>query len=412
MPKSKRHLCQKMLFSVIAASLLVVFNSSAFVDQSDLDEFILETMEANHIPGLSACIVKKDKLVWAKQYGWADVENKIPMAADTIQNIGSISKTITATAVMQLWEKGKFKLDDDVNTYLSFKVRNPDYPDDPITFRQLLTHKSSIKDGQAYGKSYACGDPTISLKDWITEYFTPGSTYYDARENFHTWKPGTIKIPRGPRAYTNVGYGLLGYLAEVLSGMDFAEYCKKHIFVPLGMTQTGWHLADIDVSRHAIPYSYYPENFKQPEDLELRSLLPRYGPDKQSIKKGAFFPHCLYSFPNYPDGLIRTSVQDLSRFLRAYINGGTFEGVPILQKETIASMLSDRHLGRGLCWYTQKYKGGILTWGHGGGDPGISTQMLFIPEDDTGVIVFFNCDSPRNAYGKILNRLIAERAQF
>ena len=86
-----------------------------------------------------------------------------------------------------------------------------------------------------------------------------------------------------------------------------------------------------------------------------------------------------------------------------------FEGAQILQKETIASMLSDQHLGRGLCWYQQKYKGGVSTWGHGGGDPGIATQLLFIPEDGFGVIIFFNCDSPRGAYGNIINRLIAER---
>ncbi|MBW2085639.1 MAG: serine hydrolase [Deltaproteobacteria bacterium] len=377
-------------------------------EQSDLDKFILEKMKANHIPGLAACIVKNDKLVWANEYGWADIENKIPMTEYTIQNIGSISKTVTATAIMQLWETGKFKLDDDVNLYLPFKVRNPAFPDDPITFRQLLAHKSSIKDGKAYQKSYACGDPTISLKDWIEGYFTPEGKYYDAKDNFHTWKPGVIKTPRGPEAYTNVGYGLLGYLVEVISGMNFAEYCKKHIFAPLGMTHTGWYLADIDVSKHAIPYSYYPENFKQPEGITVESLLPRYGKDKQSLEKGTYFAHCLYSFPNYPDGLVRTSVRELSLFLRAYINHGTFKGVQILQKETIASMLSDKHFSRGLCWYPQRYKGGISTWGHGGSDPGISTQMCFVPEDGIGVIIFSNCDSPGNAYGEIINRLIAK----
>jgi len=412
MTKTKKHLYKKILPLLTAAILAVALGFSALTDQSELDQFILETIEANNVPGMAACIVKRDKLIWANAYGWADVENKIPRTVDTIQNIGSISKTITATAIMQLWEKGKFKLDDDVNQYLSFKVRNPAFPDDPITFRQLLVHKSSIKDGKAYGKSYACGDPTISLKDWIEGYFLPEGKYYDAKGNFHTWKPGTIKTPSGPRAYTNVGYGLLGYLVEVMSGMDFAEYCKKHIFVPLGMTQTGWHLADIDVSKHAIPYSFYPENFKLDEEITIESLLPRYGKDKQSIKKGAHFAHCLYSFPNYPDGLLRTSVRDLSRFLRAYMNNGVFEGAQILQKETIASMLSDKHLGRGLCWYQQKYKGGISTWGHGGGDPGISTQILFIPEDGFGVIVFFNCDNPKGAYGNIINRLIAERDKF
>jgi hypothetical protein len=74
---------------------------------------------------------------------------------------------------MQLWEKGKFELDDDINQYLPFPVRNPSHPDSPISFRSLLTHRSSIADSPAYGSSYACGDPGVSLETWIKEYFTP-----------------------------------------------------------------------------------------------------------------------------------------------------------------------------------------------------------------------------------------------
>jgi CubicO group peptidase (beta-lactamase class C family) len=383
-----------------------------FTQEQGLDEFILEKMKASDGPGVSAGIVKKDKLVWSGACGLADVENEKPRTEETVQNIGSISKTITATAVMRLFEQGRFKLDDDVNAYLPFPVRNPRFPDEPITFRQLLTHKSSIKDGPAYEHSYACGDPTVSLKDWIKGYFVPGGKYYDKEENFHTWKPGTIEIPPGPRAYTNVGFGLLGYLVEVISGLDFAEYCKKNIFTPLGMTHTGWYLADVDVSRHAIPYTPFSESFKMPEGLTVEGFLPRYGKDKQTLKPGGLFPHCLYSFPNYPDGLVRTSVPDMSRFLRAYINDGVFENYRLLKKETIQTMLSNEHLGRGLCWYELKLKNGDAAWGHGGGDPGISTQMMFRPGDDVGVILFFNTDNPGKAAAEILDRLFVEAAKF
>ena len=354
---------------VCLASALIALSS--IPQEQNLDAFILEKMKASNVPGVSACIVKKDKLVWSSAYGLADVENKKPRTEETIQNIGSISKTITATAVMQLFEQGKFRLDDDVNVYLPFPVRNPRFPDEPITFRQLLTHKSSIKDGPAYQKSYACGDPTISLKDWIKGYFVPGLKYYSEEENFHTWKPGTIEIPPGPRAYTNVGFGLLGYLVEVISGQDFAEYCRKKIFTPLGMKHTGWYLADVDVSRHAIPYTLISERFKMPEGMAIEDFLPRYGKDKQSIRTRQLFPHCLYSFPNYPDGLIRASVRDLSRFLRAYINSGLFEGNRLLNEETVKTMLSSEHYGRSLCWSELKLKNGDAAWGHGGGDPGI-----------------------------------------
>jgi CubicO group peptidase (beta-lactamase class C family) len=394
--------------------ILAAFVSAAsrHAQQQTLDDFILEKMKADHIPGLTAGIVKKDKLVWSGAFGWADVENKKPMTEETIQNIGSISKTITATAVMQLWEKGKFKLDDDVNGYLPFPVRNPRFPDDPITFRQLLTHKSSIKDGTAYEQSYACGDPAVSLRDWIKGYFVPGGKYYSEEGNFHTWKPGTIEIPPGPRAYTNVGFGLLGYLVEVISGQGFAEYCRKNIFTPLGMKSTGWYLTDVNVSHHAIPYTLVSEHFRMPEGMTFESFLPRYGKETAAPKMGELFPHCLYSFFNYPDGTIRTSVRDLSRFLRAYINDGVFENKRILKKETVRQMLSKEHFGRGLCWFDMILKGGEAAWGHGGGDPGISTQMLFRAKDGVGVIMFFNSDSPGKAYGEILDRLFEEAAKL
>jgi CubicO group peptidase (beta-lactamase class C family) len=393
----------------LAASL---FARSLLAQDKRLNEFILDEIKASNIPGVSACIVKKDKLVWSGAFGWADVENKKPRTEETIQNIGSISKTVTATAVMQLFEQGKFKLDDDVNSYLPFPVRNPRFPDDPITFRQLLTHKSSVKDGPTYQKSYACGDPVVSLKDWIREYFVPGGKYYDKEENFHVWKPGTIEVPPGPRAYTNVGFGLLGYLVEVISGQDFAEYCEKNIFIPLGMKSTGWYLADINVSHHAIPYTLISEQFKMPEGMTIEDFLPRYGKDQQTTKAGELFAHCLYSFFNYPDGLVRTSVQDLSRFLRAYINDGVFENSRILKKETVRLMLSKEHFGRGLCWFDMKLKNGEPAWGHGGGDPGISTQMIFRPQDGVGVILFFNTDSPGKVYGEIQERLFEEAANF
>jgi CubicO group peptidase (beta-lactamase class C family) len=403
----KRQKNQNSKISVFWISLAVlstlIFCYTAVSQQTGLDEFILEKMREDNVPGVSACIVKGDKLVWSKGFGWADIEKKIPMTADTIQNIGSISKTVTATAVMQLWEKGRFKLDDDVNDYLSFEIRNPHFPNMPITFRQLLTHRSSIKDGPAYGESYACGDPSISLKEWIREYFTPKGKYYDGEKNFHLWKPGIDVVPKGPRAYTNVGFGLLGYLVEIISGMDFAQYCRENVFSPLGMEQTGWHLSEIDVSNHAVPYSYVSEKFE--------AFLPKYGKDKQPQKLGELFPHCLYSFPNYPDGLVRTSVHDLSKFLRAYMNGGTYKDVQILKPGTIRNMLSDRHYGRGLCWVMSRSENGDISWGHNGGDPGIGTIMRFWFKEGSGVIIFFNYGSPRKAARQIYDRLIEEIAE-
>ena len=155
------HRLTRREFSIALGSTVVgsALGCRTTTEPGDLDAFILEQLERDRAPGFSAAVVAGSSLVWSAGYGLADVHRETVMTPDTIQNIGSISKTITATAVMQLFETGQFGLDDDVSEYLPFQVRNPRYPDAPITFRQLLAHRSSIKDGPAYGESYACGDP-------------------------------------------------------------------------------------------------------------------------------------------------------------------------------------------------------------------------------------------------------------
>ncbi len=374
----------------------------------DLDEFITEMLELDRAPGFAGALVVGDRLHWSAGYGWADIDQKIAMSADTLLNIGSISKTVTATAVMQLWEAGHFKLDDDVSLYLPYSVRNPLHPDVPITFRQLLTHRSSIKDGPAYGESYACGDPAVTLGEWIEEYLKPSGRYYDPDENFHSWEPGTVDPPARPRAYSNVAFGLLGTLVEHIGDRPFNEFCRDRIFAPLGMVESGWFLTEVDASRHAVPYTLIPEDFELPQDRTIESFLPSSDAAEESLTPGSYFPHCLYSFFNYPDGLVRTSVNALSRFLRAYMNGGVFEGTQLLEEATVKLMLSNDHFGRGLCWYTSELQSGDLVWGHGGGDPGISTNMRFRQRDNVGVIMFYNYDSPSEGRREIFERLFAE----
>jgi CubicO group peptidase (beta-lactamase class C family) len=349
------------------------------------EAFIAQQMSEGPIPGLAVAVLKEGKLDWTKGYGFAELENKVPMTPDTLLNIGSVSKTITAAAVMQLWEAGRFKLDDDIDDYLDFKVRHPRFPDSPITFRQLLTHRSSIKDGKAYDESYSCGDPVIDLKDWISGYLTPGGKFYDAEDNFHTWKPGQEgELPAEPRSYSNVGYGLLGYLVEAISGTSFSSYTQEHIFEPLGMNETGWFLSDIDISKHAIPYTYIKGG--EPQGPIMR---PGGTSEDNKIEEG-FAANCLYSFPNYPDGLVRTSVRQLSRFLEAHINGGISRGTRILKEETIRLIFSREHFGSALCWNYAKLKDGQELWLHTGGDPGINALMVFRPQDKSGVILMLN----------------------
>jgi CubicO group peptidase (beta-lactamase class C family) len=208
-----------------------------------------------------------------------------------------------------------------------------------------------------------------------------------------------------------VGFGLLGYLVEVISGSDFSEYCRSEIFSALGMDGTAWYLRDLDVTRHAVPYTYATEamieNLQENPVEGLKEALPRNeNIELKDIKADSFFAHCHYSFPNYPDGLVRTSVNELGLFLSAYINAGSYGTGRILQPETVRTMLSNDHFERGLCWYRNRLRDGREIWGHGGGDPGISTRMFFSPEDSVGAIVFANTGT--GALGSILGLLFEE----
>jgi len=259
--------------------------------ETDFSDSITEIIGADYQPGLAVCRIQAGRVTGSAGFGWADLEKQVAMTTDTIMNIASVSKTITATAVMQLHESGALDLDRSVDEYLPFLVRNPGFPDSIITCRQLLAHRSSIKDGPAYGAGYSCGDPTVNLADWLAGYLQTDGEYFDLEGNFHTWEPGTIEPPAQPRAYSNVGYGLLAYIVELVSGTPFTRYTIEKIFAPLGMQDSGWYLTEIDRSRHAVTYTSIGPDFELPPQCpDLQSFLPRFN-NPESAAQADLFPH-------------------------------------------------------------------------------------------------------------------------
>ena len=343
--------------------------------------FIREQMRAAHIPGLSIAVIDHGDLVHTAGFGLADIAAGRAMTPQTLLNIGSVTKTITCTAVMQACEQGKLQLDAPIDGYLPFKVRNPAFPERLITPRQLLTHTSSVADGPAYELSYLCGDPRVTLLEWLQQYLTVEGKNYDAAKNFTGWAPG------GAYAYTNVGYGVLGLLVERLNGVSFADYCKEHIFAPLGMTSSRFLLAGMPREQHATPYAYVDSE----DALKLPLLPPTWSAPRARGK--IYVPRCLYSFPTMPDGLARSTAAELARFLMAYLRGGTLEDYRILRADTIEMILSDQHVQRaepskesqGLAWYREQD-----IWEHHGGDPGVSTYVGFRPTDGRGIVLLAN----------------------
>ena len=347
-------------------------NELAASAESLVDQQIKSWMTKRNVPGLAACIVKGNKVVWCNGYGMANIGKKVPFTPDqSLFQIASVSKTITATAIMQLHDKGLLKLDEDVNKFLKFSVRNPNYPDRRITFRHLLTHTSSIRDSDVIYSLCAAGDPTVSLEEVVTQYFTLNGPLWN-RKNYAKDAPGTNK------RYSNAGFSLLGYLVEVIGEQSFEEYLQQNIFGPLKMNETSLYIVKLNHEKHARAYTYV--------EKASRNLSPGDGdgnllPEGVSPRIG-YNEHILYSCPTLADSMVRTSVNQLSNFMIAIMNGGRFEKTQVLKEETVNEMLTQE-----LGWFkTGDY------WGHDGSDPGCSTEVMLNPKTKVAVIIFTNAD--------------------
>jgi CubicO group peptidase (beta-lactamase class C family) len=348
--------------------------------RDNLDDEIAAKMAKAHVPGLAVAFVKDGAVSWTGYYGYADVERQRRVTADTLVQMASVSKTITGTAVMLLFERGLIGLDDDVDRYLPFNLDAPAFPDVPITFRQLLSHTAGLADAPVYNDLYTIdsggGDSPISLEEFANEYFRPGGRWYDAKLNFTGARPGEAK------SYSNTAYGLLGYLVERVTGRPFNQFCRDEIFAPLGMANTGWLLSEIDTGRLATPY-------------EGGEPLPFYG------------------FPTYPDGALRTTVTDYARFLIA-----TFDEEPearVLAPGTIEVMLEPQaDDGRQrLTWDARVLEElmigsrGEALIGHSGGDPGVVTLAVYNQARRTGLVVAMNGSHRRSL--RVVNQILLLR---
>jgi CubicO group peptidase (beta-lactamase class C family) len=317
-------------------------------------------MQAGHIPGLSACIIKEGEIRWVGTYGYANFEWNIPVDTGTLFALASISKTPTVTALMQLWEDGLLDLDDDINDYTPFEIRNPFHPDAPITFRMLCTHTSSIRDNWDIMTYYWGEDSPVPLNEYLFNYLNPEGAYYYPELNFYTTEPGT------QWSYCNIAVMLVGYMVEVVSGIPFAQYCQENIFDPLEMNESSWFLAGLDTTHIAMPYHW---------------------------DGSGYVPYGFYGYADYPDGLLRTNPTELGHFLISYMQHGQYHNQIILSGSTVDTILHpqvpDLYADQGLVWF-RAIKNGRTAWGHTGGDLGVATTMHFTPAVDIGVIVLTN----------------------
>ena len=351
---------------------------------SALDKKLLAAMEDYNVVGLAAAAFQGDKLLWSRGYGWADLRSQREVTPDTIFRAASISKMVTATALMQLYEQGKFQLDDDISRYLGYPVRNPNHPDTIITFRQLLTHTSSIVDSGEYDRLVE-EDPerlkSIDLKDLLT---ADGAAF--SPTTFAAYAPGQ------QFSYSNLGTGIVGSLVEVLSGERFETYCSKKIFRPL-----------------ALDASFDPANIKNWQNIGVL-----YRPDKYSAlfqpKRNDFqgikpAPLPITAPPGSalgwsPAGGVHFSIRDLSRFMLTHMNGGAYQQTRLLKKDTVDLMDELHWFGSGMDnFYRQKGLNihvtddlvpGRRLWGHSAEAYGLIGDAYFDPSSKFGIAFLIN----------------------
>ena len=340
-----------------------------------LDAVIEAELETSNVSGLSACITRGEDTLWCEGYGLADREENRPVTPRTPFMLASVSKTVTGVALMHLVETGELTLDDPVGDHLDFEV---DHPTDPtaITARMLMTHTAGIADNWgAMGAVIVDGDSPIALGDFLADYLVPGGEWYSASDNFV--QDGVLSA----RQYSNIGAALAGYLVEAVSGVPFSSYCETHIFEPLGMTDTGWHLADLDEDILAVPYDWSGEDWEPIEH---------------------------YGYPDYPDGALRTGAEQLASFMTMFVNEGSRDGTRVLSQDSVAEMRTVHYpeldSNQGLIWYSWALDGESVT-GHNGADSGVSTEIGF-RDDGTGFVVLMNGRSRDGILGNV------ERALF
>lgn len=325
---------------------------------------IQEIMQQNKVMGLSVAVVKKNKVIYNQSLGLKDAATNTPLTNDCLFRIASISKSFSATSILQLVEAKKLSLDDDVSNLIGFKVRNPKYPDAVITLRLLLSHQSSINDSQGYFTLDAINP--AKNPDWAKCYndYQPGSGYM----------------------YCNLNYNIIGTIIEKYSGERFDQYVRHHILDPLKL-YGGYCVDSLDASRFATLYEYKT-------DSGIFTPSPAaYAPRREEISNYIMG----YSTPIFsPTGGMKITATDLARYMIMHMKLGRNKGTKIITKKSAQLMQSKiaEKEGYGFAiWTTDKLIPGKTMKGHTGSAYGLNSAMFFNSKEKFGIVVISNgCD--------------------
>jgi serine beta-lactamase-like protein LACTB len=317
-----------------------------------LEPFIARQVADKGLPALSIALVDDQTVVWAKGFGYAKPDGKVPATADTVYRVGSVSKLFTDIAVMQLVEQGKLNLDAPITDYLpDFKPRNPF--DKPITLRHLMAHRSGLVREPPVGNYFDPTDPplarTVSSLNQTELVYEPGSR---------------IK-------YSNAAIATVGYVLEKTQRQPFTEYVHRRVLEPLGLRKSAFE------PKPALT-----------KDLAVATMWTYHGRQ---------FTAPTFELGMAPAGSMYSTVNDLAHFLSVLFAGGKGADGPILKPATLAQMFApqfakaEEKTGFGIGFHITEFEGRRRI-GHGGAIYGFATELAALPGDKLGVVVVASKD--------------------
>lgn len=326
--------------------------------ESFVDAFMEERMHDHRIANAVIAIVAAGELRFAKGYGVADRDAEKPVSVDrTLFRLGSTSKLVTWTAVMQLAEQGKLDLDADINNDLDFAIParlHDGAAAKPVTMKHLLTHTAGFEDS------------VNNLFRLTPEAMPPLGDYVKQQLPARIFPAGSVA------AYSNYGTTLAGYIVERVSGQPFADYVEQHIFAPLGMSHS---------------------SFAQPLPTPLAADLARpYRFVGDTFREGAF------EYMPAPAGGMSSSAGDMAKFMLAHLAGGAYAGGRILQPETVGRMHTQLHTqhpalsGMAHGFMEGTFNGHRVLF-HGGNTTLYDTGLYLLPELGVGLFASYSGDS-------------------
>lgn len=331
------------IFTRVLAAIGILFTISC-TQHSDLTTELDEIVEAHDIMGGAVIVFGENELMDAHYFGKADLERDIPVNQDTKFRIASISKTITAIALMQLVEQGRLDLDADISEILGYKVQNPHFPEGAVTVKMLLSHTSSIVDGKTYSPFLQASVNQDSIPD-LGEILRSSGSFYDSTQ-FYNAKPGTYFY------YSNLNYVILGTIIEKISNQRFDRYCLQNIFQPLGI-DASFNLNDLqNIDELAVLYRKKDGQWLAQADNH-QGIQPELSnlENYQIGTNGARFG---------PQGSLRCSPKDLAQLFMCLFGQ---DPCPILSSESLSNMIADHWTYNGS--NGNHYDGLFRSWGLG-----------------------------------------------